>query len=60
MNRVEKIDFLIQKLEDLKVKYKVLSSEEYSELLRILNLKKENLKLVSDEVKVKKLGEKHE
>ena len=51
---------LTQKLEDLKVKYKVLSSEEYSELLRILNLKKENLKLVSDEVKVKKLGEKHE
>lgn len=49
-----------KKLEDLKIKYKILSSDEYSEMLRILNLKKDNLKLIEEDTKVKKIGGKYE
>ena len=49
-----------QKLEDLKIKYCFLSSDEYSELLDRIELKKKNIKILELNNKVKKIGEKHE
>ena len=51
--------YLDRKLNELEIKYKVLSKNELIELRNILALKKQNLDLITNNIKVKKLGDKY-